>query len=198
MADLVYVVNKLAAEFLEMNKNPTTTATKRGQSWCKPPRDWLKVNVDGAFSASTGDGGWGFVIRDDAGEPVMASAGRLRHLRDALQAEVFACIQGVKAAAEKGITNLILETDSMILKEALANDSYRLDEVGGLILELKHIIAGGFSSFICSYAPRNCNKEAHVLATKGSLLSDGGESRWESTPVFVNDLVASEIAASMS
>jgi hypothetical protein len=104
----------------------------------------------------------------------------------------------VKAAAEKGITNLILETDSMILKEALANDSYRLDEVGGLILELKHIIAGGFSSFICSYAPRNCNKEAHVLATKGSLLSDGGESRWESTPVFVNDLVASEIAASMS
>jgi hypothetical protein len=53
MADLVYVMNKLAAEFLEMNKKPTTTATKRGQSWCKPLRDWLKVNVDGAFSAST-------------------------------------------------------------------------------------------------------------------------------------------------
>jgi hypothetical protein len=156
------------------------------------------VNADGAFSAGTGDGGWGYVIRDEAGVLISAGAGRIRYIQDALHAEVVACTQGVKAAAEKGISKLILETDSLILKQALENDSYRLAEVGGLIFELKNMIVGGFSSFVCEHVPRNCNKEAHALAAHGSLLPNGDGSRWESIPDFVSDFVASNAAVPIS
>jgi ribonuclease HI len=75
----------------------------------KPPREWLKINSDGAYSASSGAGGWGFVTRDHEGDVVVAGAGALKHVRDALHAEAFACLQGAMAAADKGIGNTILE-----------------------------------------------------------------------------------------
>jgi hypothetical protein len=87
----------------------------------------------------------------------------LRQVRDALQAEVAACIQGVKVALEKGMSKVILETDSMILKHALSSNMYRFAEIGGMVLELKNLIIGGFCNFICNYAPRNCNQVVSVF-----------------------------------
>jgi hypothetical protein len=198
MSDLAYVVHKISVEYLELHKASDRVPTKQVQQWCKPPSGWLKVNADGAFSAGTGDGGWGYVIRDEAGVLIFTGAGRIHHFRDALHAEVVACTQGVKAAAEKGISKIILETDSLILKQALANDSYKLAEVGRLIFEVKNMIVGGFSSFVCKHVPRNCNKVAHALAAHGSLLPDGDGSRWESPPDFVSDFVASDAAVPIS
>jgi hypothetical protein len=40
----------------------------------------------------------------------MAGAGSLRHVRDALQVEVAANTQGIKAALEKGMTKVILDS----------------------------------------------------------------------------------------
>lgn len=36
----------------------------------------LKTNSDGAYIAETGEGGWGFVIRDSEGEVILSSAGK--------------------------------------------------------------------------------------------------------------------------
>jgi ribonuclease HI len=93
--------------------------------------EWLKVNSDGAFPASTGTCGWGFVIRDKVEDVVVAGAGALKHVPDAFSAEVQACSQRAMAAADKGIGKIILETDSLMLKPALESDAYRFSEVGG-------------------------------------------------------------------
>jgi ribonuclease HI len=66
------------------------------------------------------------VIRDEEGDVIAAGAGHLEHVRDALYAEAFASFQAIRAAAEFGMTKIILETDSMILQQAVVNDSYRL------------------------------------------------------------------------
>uniref|UniRef100_A0A0D9WGE6 Uncharacterized protein n=1 Tax=Leersia perrieri TaxID=77586 RepID=A0A0D9WGE6_9ORYZ len=42
------------------------------QRWEKPMIGTLKVNCDGAFQLESGDGGWGYVIRDADGEVVRA------------------------------------------------------------------------------------------------------------------------------
>jgi ribonuclease HI len=81
----------------------------------------------------------------------MAGAGSLRHVRDALQVEVAANTQGIKAALEKGMTKVILETDSMIMKHALNSDMYRSAVIGGMVLEPKNLVIGGFSNFMCNY-----------------------------------------------
>ena len=40
-------------------------------------------------------------------------------------------------AAECGMGNAVIETDSMMLKQALQSDDFRLAATGGLIYELK-------------------------------------------------------------
>jgi hypothetical protein len=50
----------------------------------------VKVNFDAAFSKKSGEGSWGVVARSDDGKFVAAAAGKLKNLRDALQAE--ACV----------------------------------------------------------------------------------------------------------
>ncbi|CAN6374879.1 unnamed protein product [Urochloa humidicola] len=197
-ADLAFLVAKLADEFLELNKKEGTKPVKRSQPWRKPPDDFLKLNSDGAFSANRQEGGWGFVIRDGDGDVVVAGGGKLTHVRDAFQAEVMACITGVRAAVDMGIDKIIVEVDSLTLKLAMEDDSFRLAEAGGYIYELKNLMHMGFSSSSICFAPRSCNKVAHALAALGSSCSQGVDLDWGDVPEFVMGLVASDQAVPMS
>ena len=51
----------------------------------------------------------------------------------------------MKVAAARRISNVILETDSHILTQAMKDNSYRLAMVGGAILERKNFIIDNFS-----------------------------------------------------
>jgi hypothetical protein len=122
--ELAYVVHKNAVEFLEVHKQPIGGQMRSVQCWSKPPKDWLEINSDGAFLLNEGKGGWRYVITE-ARDVIIAGAGHQKHARDALQMEVYACSKGVQATVAKGMTRVILETDSLILKQALESDSYR-------------------------------------------------------------------------
>jgi hypothetical protein len=196
-ADLAYVVHTNTEEFLELHESAGRPHNSQKQ-WHKPPGEWLKINTDGAFSASTGEGGWGFVIRDEHGAVMAAGAGGLTQVRDAFQAEIHACMQGVMAAANKGMDKVILETDSLMLKQALESEAYRLAEMGGYIFQLKSLIHGSFSRYRCNFVPRSCNRVAHTLAAEGSLCNHGGDVSWDFTPPCVSDSVASDAASSLS
>jgi len=54
----------------------------------QPESDWLKINLDGAFSMDLGGGGWGVAIRGNEGDVVQAAAGKLSYVIDAFQSEV--------------------------------------------------------------------------------------------------------------
>jgi hypothetical protein len=191
-------VNKMAEEFIALHQHPAGGQTSRIQRWNTPPATWLKINSDGAFLVREGRGAWGFVIRDEDGDVITTGNGHMDYVRDALHTEAHASLQGIRGAAMKGMTKVILEMDSLILKQALDSDAYRLAEVGGVIYELKSLIASSFTNFLCKFAPRSCNKVAHALAASGLMASHGYESHWDSTPVSVRELVASDLAAQMS
>ncbi|KAE8820840.1 hypothetical protein D1007_01153 [Hordeum vulgare] len=63
------------------------------QRWKPPTDDTLKINTDGILLLNERAGGWGFVIRDKAGEAVGSGAGKLNYLQDSLQAEAEACLE---------------------------------------------------------------------------------------------------------
>ena len=69
------------------------------QRWIPPPPDILKINVDAAFWPEERSGAWGFVVRDHLANVVLAGAGRLKVVCDALCAETHACIAALQAAA---------------------------------------------------------------------------------------------------
>ncbi|OEL15589.1 hypothetical protein BAE44_0023392, partial [Dichanthelium oligosanthes] len=83
-----------------------TSATAVVQ-WKRPEHDILKINSGGAYRRETSDGGWGFVIRDHAGNVICAGAGRENHLLDAFQSEVLPCMAGIPAASHLGMVHVM-------------------------------------------------------------------------------------------
>jgi hypothetical protein len=86
--------------------------------WNPPEGDMLKVNCDGAFAASSGTGGWGFVLRDHDGAVRGSGAGYLATAASAALAEAHACQEAVHAAAGWGVGHLHVESDALRLVKA--------------------------------------------------------------------------------
>jgi ribonuclease HI len=103
----------------------------------KPTGDFVKINFDAAFVESSGDGAWGFIVRSNTGEFIAAGAGKLRHLRSALQAETEACVAAIEGAELLGINRVEFESDCQVLVSALKAKSRELSEVGVLMREVR-------------------------------------------------------------
>jgi hypothetical protein len=102
------------------------------KQWSPPPGEVLKINIDGAFRPESLNGAWGFVIRDHEGVGVIAGGSNIGPTHDALMAETFAFKKGLEAAAHFGISKVIIETDSSVLKEAVTTTGHDLSFGGGL------------------------------------------------------------------
>ena len=85
-------------------------------------------------------GGWGFVLRNHEGEGLLAGAGSLCSVHDALCAEAKACLFALKAVAEFGVPKVEVETDSKILVSAVQSNSHDQATGGILFKEIKEVV----------------------------------------------------------
>jgi ribonuclease HI len=60
--------------------------------------------------------------------------------------ELRACVEGLKAVADLGCCDIIIETDAMKVVHALLGDDFRLSTMGGLVHKLKELLAENFVS----------------------------------------------------
>jgi hypothetical protein len=117
--EIVYKVQAMQS-FYNLHTHEKANKKQSGIScWSPPAVDILKINFDGAYSQREKKGAWGFVVRDHRGAIVMAGAGRINVLHDALRAEAQACLAVLYATIDQGISQILLETDSSILVVAL-------------------------------------------------------------------------------
>jgi len=131
--------------------------------WKAPPPGQFKINSDGSFIQETMQGSWGFV-RDHEGDGVLAGAGHLGSIPDAMTAEAAACAQALQAAADYGISHVQVEVDSIALQQALQSSSMDLATCGMLLSDTRSLLC---EHFVCSKIlsiPRACNGLAHNLA----------------------------------
>jgi hypothetical protein len=103
----------------------------------------------------------------------MSGSGRVGYALSAFHAELIACMQGVQAASDLGIGNLIMETDAINVQAALQSHSYDVCPEGSLIEELKSFANFNFSNFICNSLGSAGNKATHVLASLGYDCVEG-------------------------
>jgi len=138
-----------------------------GTHWVPPSPNAWKINVDAAFWEKDLQGVWGFVIRDHLSDAVLAGAGRIAVVRDALCSEAHACLAALQAAADHGMQNIIVETDSQTLVKAFHSEE--LDRAQGVVLfrEAKFIMSTMFNSGTAVHVSRLCKKVAHELARVG-------------------------------
>jgi hypothetical protein len=188
----------MADEFLTIGWMECNPAPWRQKTRHKTARDVYKVNTDGSFSPASGDGGWGYVIRNHDGEVIKAGADRCAHLLDSFHAEAIACNAGIQAAEELGVPSIVVETDSLMLKLALDSDYFALAPTGGIIHEMKSPLAISFSSWSSSYCPRDCNRVVHAMAAQGCNCPRDAVLSWNGTPLGVEDLVAKDCTSPLS
>ncbi|RLN31080.1 hypothetical protein C2845_PM05G15540 [Panicum miliaceum] len=102
VAGLAFFIRYQAEEFLKVSHREGSRPPRTLRTWSKPTGETLKINSDGAFDPVTKKGGWGFIIRDAAGDVVHAGAGAVQYAMDALHVEVLACLAAVRAAGDRG------------------------------------------------------------------------------------------------
>jgi hypothetical protein len=101
LAEVLYKTMEMASSADQLNlgkKNVPGVIRMEKKKWLPPPVDVLKINSDRAFIAIEKCGAWGFVIRDSAGQGVLAGSGRLPAVHDAVAAEGEACLAALYAA----------------------------------------------------------------------------------------------------
>jgi hypothetical protein len=91
-------------EYWEHLKRRRAVTMKQGkiQGWSPPPMEFLKINSDRAFRESTHSGGWGFTIKNERGETLVAGAGNLMFVTDSLHAEAMAMFFAIQRQQEWG------------------------------------------------------------------------------------------------
>ena len=127
---IVRLIECYLGELAQSSRKETSAASKTVQKWQRPAPTFLKVNCDAAFQRESGAGGWGYIIRDDEGDLISAGRGQLSHILDPFQAEVIACLQGLQAAIDLGISKPHLETDAFQVQQAVESKQLNLSIAG--------------------------------------------------------------------
>jgi hypothetical protein len=159
-----------------------------------PEDNWIKVNIDGSFKPNKLSGGWGAVLRDADGDVIACFAGFIPNLQNAFQAEALAAEHALKIAQAFGMGRVCLETDALLLKNALEDNRTDLSCAGMVIEQIKAYACSNFSAFKVLYCPRTCNCVAHALAAKGAGMAGEAEFVTDGVAPFVTELVASDLA----
>jgi hypothetical protein len=113
----------------------------------KPVNDTMKINSDGAFSKESNSGARGFIIRDKDGDAMCSGRGKIERVLDPFHAELRAAVEGVRAALQLGMGHILLETDAVIVKQAVQSSDFELSTAACLITELKDLVIVDFLSW---------------------------------------------------
>lgn len=78
-------------------------------------------------------------------------------------------------AVNLGIGRLILETDALMVQQAMATSNPDSRPEGGLVEELKFMCSLNFIEFSCNFLGKAGNRATHVLAALGYECVEGEE-----------------------
>lgn len=104
-------------------------------------------------------------------------------------------MHGVQNAIELGVSNMILETDSVMVKQAATSTTYDLSRLGTLASELRSLLQLNFGQVIVSCIPRTGNKAAHALAALGNETTLEADPIMDDLPLCIQDIVASDLGS---
>jgi hypothetical protein len=129
--------------------------------WSLPERGWCKVNTDGSFGAN-GDAGCGVVVRDHDGTIVLSACKQLLSCRDALEAEVFAMLEGLSLALHWCNQPLVIEADCLELINLLKKEELDRSVYSTTIEEIKYLLK--IRPTCVTHVSRIQNTSSHFMA----------------------------------
>ncbi|KAM6564548.1 hypothetical protein CsatB_024546 [Cannabis sativa] len=131
--------------------------------WCAPNANEIKVNVDASIFESNRDFGYGMVARDEHGFLVEGVSKLCHgHVRPEL-AEAIGVREALSWIKNKQWTQVTLETDCLVVVQAIRNPTRMISLFGDVIRECQNllVVLRGVS---ISFVKRSANLVAHKIA----------------------------------
>ncbi|KAL5772348.1 hypothetical protein ACOSP7_011947 [Xanthoceras sorbifolium] len=151
--------------------------SRQSSAWCPPPVGFLKLNLDVAIRVDSGFIGVGAIIRDSAGDIVVAVSKLLSGFFSAEMGEFLALREGLILAKSLGLSIFEAEVDASNVASAVnlssnccGDASFIVDDIKALCLEV--------GNCRCLAIPRSGNRLAYVLASMA--FSSGVDQSWPS------------------
>ncbi|KAM2061355.1 hypothetical protein FF2_045907 [Malus domestica] len=139
----------------------------------------VKVNVDGAWNSSMMETGVGVVIRNSSGELICGESSFLKRA-SVEEVEAEAVLTGMKLASTKNFQHVMIESDSIVVIEAINCPSHsKIWRIYPIIVEIRRL-ASHFSSVTLTWTSRSSNRAAHLVAALGN--SRVRHFQWASMP----------------
>ncbi|VAI55049.1 hypothetical protein VPH35_109687 [Triticum aestivum] len=185
------IIKVLCTNFFRASK-PNIPYRKREHMWRKPPRGWVKVNVDASFSAETMSCAVGAIARDDRGEFIAAAAWFIPHVITAESAEIQAIRNGAWLAQHIGCNSLILESDNLNAVQAFDQQETYNGNDAVVVMDGKQTCTD-FAAVSYLHCFREANEVADLLA-KHSSLSRSSHLWEDSTPDFISHAIINDLS----
>ena len=143
---------------------PTQPSRPRIRTRWKPPLvDIFKINFDGAVFAEENCSGVGVIVRNRKGLVIATMSEKIPQILQPTEIEAMAATRALEFAREVGISEAILEGDSLLVIKALATKDIGLASFGILIQDA-YRFTSAFSLLSYSHTKREGNQVAHDLA----------------------------------
>jgi ribonuclease HI len=165
---IAYRAVALVEEWLEIHAKPPAEKPQVRERWTPPAETWLKFNTDGSFSAPTGCGGGGVVVRDHTGRFIAGACQFFPAAVDPEGAEALACKRALQLAKELGCQRLVLETDNANVAAKLNEETRDLSALRPIIEEVKTMLRD-IMFYEVKSVRRTGNLVAHKLAREGCM-----------------------------
>ncbi|KQK16103.2 hypothetical protein BRADI_1g26757v3 [Brachypodium distachyon] len=154
----------------------TNSAGGADDRWKPPNADSVKLNVDGSFSSNDGSAGVGLVLRDHRGNLMISACCNLPQCNDALEAELAACEEGLRASIGWTDKLIILESDcaeglSLVNAKALDISPYALP-----VREIRRLLDEHPVTIRKVSRHQNCRSTVEFGRDRGEACADG--RRW--------------------
>ncbi|KAM6541763.1 hypothetical protein CsatB_006210 [Cannabis sativa] len=158
--------------------------------WTKPMSGKIKINVDGAIFEPQQLFGFGCLARNHTGQLLEAFAESKFGVVLPEIAEIMGMKEALSWIKRKGWEDVIVETDSLIVVQAL-NSSIHMTSYFGLLVEDCRLILSTLKNVLISFVYRSANKAAHCLARESCSLS-GCLFDELNAPSFLKNIVMAE------
>ncbi|KAF5444601.1 hypothetical protein F2P56_033721 [Juglans regia] len=156
-------------------------------SWSPSPPGFLKLNVDGAIFPDHHKAGIGIILRDEKGDVIAACSKLEGDVASPEFIEATALLRGLQFCAQWGVPKLVLETDCLILVNALQSQTNFLTDFAFLLNDISRMMRG-FQEVQILHVNRLGNIVAHQLARNAWNVEDI-VMWWGSCPSFVSQAV---------
>ncbi|GAV63418.1 zf-RVT domain-containing protein [Cephalotus follicularis] len=135
---------KYQEEYMSAMGEGTTASSHHLTRWCTPIKRMVKINCDGATFKEENCSGWGTVFRTHEGVVIGAGAGKVEPLMASTVMEAMEIFKGMSRAKELGLTNIVTESDPVVLITAILSRNSNHVFCGSVIADIVSLIVDFF------------------------------------------------------